>query len=172
MAKGLIHIYTGGGKGKTTAALGLAVRAAGRGKKVLWTSFLKDYASGEFYAALPFEVVRGEPVHQFWFTMTDGQKAAVAAEHSARLRALFERCGREDIDLLILDETLGSLSVGALQEDEVVALLQSKPERLEVVLTGRDPSPRLLGLADYVSEINPRKHPYDRGVPSREGIEF
>lgn len=172
MAKGLIHIYTGGGKGKTTAALGLAVRASGRGKKVLWTSFLKDYDSGEFLTALPFEVVRGEPVHQFWFTMTDEQKAAVAAEHSSRLQHLFDRCKREDVDLLILDETLGSLSVGALQEDEVVSLLQNKPEKLEVVLTGRDPSPRLVELANYVSEINPRKHPYDEGVPSREGIEF
>ena len=172
MAKGLIHIYTGGGKGKTTAALGLAVRASGRGKKVLWTSFLKDYDSGEFLINLPFEVVRGEPVHQFWFTMNDEQKAAVAAEHSARLRGLFDRCMREDVDLLILDETLGSLSVGALEEDQVVSLLESKPEKLEVVLTGRDPSPRLVDLADYVSEINPIKHPYDHGIPSREGIEF
>lgn len=172
MQKGLIHIYTGDGKGKTTAAFGLAMRASGRGKKVLWTSFLKDYDSGEFMHDLPFEVVRGEPVHKFWFTMTDDEKAAVRAEHTARLRGLFERCAQENTDLLILDETLGSLSVGALSEDDVAVLLQGKPEGLEVVLTGRSPSDRLAGLADYVSEIVPRKHPYDKGVPSREGIEY
>ena len=85
---------------------------------------------------------------------------------------LFERCAQENTDLLILDETLGSLSVGALSEDDVAVLLQGKPEGLEVVLTGRSPSDRLVGLADYVSEIVPRKHPYDKGVPSREGIEY
>lgn len=172
MQKGLIHIYTGDGKGKTTAAFGLAMRAAGRGKKVLWTSFLKDYNSGEFMNALPFEVVRGEPVTQFWFTMTDEQKEAVRREHTERLHSLFERCARENVDLLILDETLGSLSVGALSEEDVLAQLQKKPETLEVVLTGRSPSDRLVELADYVSELMPRKHPYDKGVPSREGIEF
>lgn len=172
MQKGLIHIYTGDGKGKTTAAFGLAMRAAGRGKKVLWTSFLKDYDSGEFMNTLPFEVVRGEPVTQFWFTMTDEQKDAVRREHTARLQSLFERCAREDVDLLILDETLGSLSVGALSEEDVLAALQGKPEKLEVVLTGRSPSDHLVEVADYVSELMPRKHPYDKGIPSREGIEF
>ena len=172
MQKGLIHIYTGDGKGKTTAAFGLAMRASGRGKKVLWTSFLKDYNSGEFMHELPFEVVRGEPVHKFWFTMTDDEKAAVRDEHTSRLRSLFERCTRESVDLLILDETLGSLSVGALSEDDVVSLLQSRPEGLEVVLTGRSPSERLVELADYVSELVPRKNPYDKGIPSREGIEY
>ncbi len=172
MQKGLIHIYTGEGKGKTTAALGLAVRASGRGKKVLWTSFLKDYDSGEFLHALPFEVMRGEPVHKFWFTMTPAEKSAVHAEHTDRLRRLFARCAREGVDLLILDETMGALSVGALTEDDVVAQLENRPEALEVVMTGRSPSERLIGLADYVSEIVPRKHPFDRGIPSREGIEF
>lgn len=172
MQKGLIHIYTGEGKGKTTAAFGLAMRASGRGKKVLWTSFLKDFDSGEFLHALPFEVVHGQPVHKFWFTMTDEEKAAVRAEHTDRLRSLFARCAAEAVDLLVLDETLGSLAVGALCEDDVLSLLRSRPESLEVVLTGRSPSPELAEMADYISEIVPRKHPFDRGIPSREGIEF
>ncbi len=172
MTRGLVHIYTGDGKGKTTCAVGLAVRAGGRGRKVLWTSFLKDYNSGEFMTELPFEVVRGEPVKKFWFAMTDEEKAAVKREHADRLDMIFARAAELDADLLMLDETLGALGVGALEEKQVVALLKSRPEKLEVVMTGRDPSNALVALADYVSEIRAVKHPYEDGVPAREGIEF
>lgn len=172
MQNGLIHIYTGEGKGKTTAAFGLAMRMSGRGRKLVWTSFLKDFDSGEFMHALPFPVERGVPVTKFWFLMTDEEKEAIRTEHRARLLGLFERAAREDLDALFLDETLGSLSVGALCEQDVLDCLKNKPEKLEVILTGRAPSLALMDAADYVSELRPLKHPYEKGVPAREGIEF
>jgi len=170
MQQGLIHLYTGDGKGKTTAALGLCLRAAGRGLRVLWTSFLKNGRSGELRNP-PFSVVLGKPVEQFWFTMTDGQKAEVRREHDARLQEVFSRAAAENADLLVLDEAVGAIAVGALSEDLLVTLLAGRPKGLEVVLTGRGPSERLLLLADYVTEMRKVKHPYDRGQGARIGIE-
>ncbi|MDD3193547.1 MAG: cob(I)yrinic acid a,c-diamide adenosyltransferase [Oscillospiraceae bacterium] len=168
---GLIHIYCGDGKGKTTAAVGLCVRATGRGHKCLWTSFLKDYDSGEFMGNLPFTLYKGEPVRQFVFTMTEEQKLATANEHTERLKRVFEKAAAENFDLLVLDESVASCNLNLIPVGLLVQLLQEKPDHLEVILTGRDPHPELVALADYISEIQPVKHPYNRGVPSREGIE-
>ncbi len=170
-AFGLIHIYCGDGKGKTTAAVGLCVRASGRGNKCLWTSFLKDYDSGEFFGQLPFTLYRGEPVRQFVFTMTEEQKQATAQEHTKRLQAVFDKAAAEGFGLLVLDESIASCNLGLIPLELLVQLLKEKPAGLEVVLTGRDPKPELVELAHYVSEIRPLKHPYDSGIPSREGIE-
>lgn len=169
---GLIHIYTGTGKGKTTAALGLAVRASGRGNKVLWTSFLKDYDSGEFLLGLPFEVFRGEPVTKFVFSMTEDEKKATREEHEARLKAIFDKAAAEKYDMIVLDETLGALAMGMLGEELVLELLAKKPAELEVVLTGRDPSEKMKDACDYLSEITAVKHPYEKGVPARIGVEW
>ena len=168
---GLIHIYCGDGKGKTTAAVGLCVRASGRGKKCLWTSFLKDYDSGEFLGKPPFNLYLGEPVQQFVFTMSEEQKKAVAEEHTNRLRDVFQKASDEGYDLLVLDESIASCNLNLIPVQRLVQLLREKPSRLEVVLTGRDPASELVELAHYVSEIHPVKHPYDTGIPSREGIE-
>ena len=105
---GLIHIYCGDGKGKTTAAVGLCVRAQGRGRKCLWTSFLKDYDSGEFIGQTPFTLYQGEPVRQFVFTMTEEQKQATANEHTPRLKTVFAKAAQEGFDLLVLDEVIAS----------------------------------------------------------------
>lgn len=168
---GLIHIYCGDGKGKTTAAVGLCVRAKGRGRKCLWTSFLKDYDSGEFFGDMPFTLYQGEPVRQFVFTMTDEQKNATATEHTNRIKKLFEIAKAESYDLLVLDEAIASCNLGLIPIDLLVKLLREKPDHLEVVLTGRDPAPELVDIANYISEIRPMKHPYEAGIPRREGIE-
>lgn len=168
---GLIHIYCGDGKGKTSAAVGLCVRASGRGKKCLWTSFLKDYDSGEFMEQPPFTLYRGEPVRQFVFTMTEEQKQATAKEHTDRLKAVFQKASDEGYDLLVLDESIASCNLDLISTELLLQLLREKPVHLEVVLTGRDPKAELVELAHYVSEIHPIKHPYDAGIPSREGIE-
>ncbi|MBQ9534901.1 MAG: cob(I)yrinic acid a,c-diamide adenosyltransferase [Clostridia bacterium] len=172
MDKGLIHIYTGEGKGKTTAALGLSLRACGRGRHVLWTSFLKDYDSGEFMLPPPFEVHRGEPVRKFFFAMSEEEKAQVRAEHNARARELFRRAAAEGVDLLVLDEAFGAISVGALDAELLAELLQARPQKLEVVMTGRGADGRLVEMADYITEMRPLRHPFDSGVPAREGVEF
>ncbi|HBA62413.1 MAG TPA: cob(I)yrinic acid a,c-diamide adenosyltransferase [Lachnospiraceae bacterium] len=168
---GLIHIYCGDGKGKTTSAVGLCVRACGRERKCLWTSFLKDYDSGEFMGEKPFTLYEGEPVRQFVFTMTEEQKQATAKEHTDRLCAVFHKASEEKYDLLVLDEVIASCNLNLIPVELLVKLLQEKPAQLEVVMTGRDPRPELVELADYVSEIHPVKHPYDKGIASREGIE-
>ncbi len=168
---GLIHIYCGDGKGKTTAAVGLCVRASGRGKKCLWTSFLKDYDSGEFLGNPPFTLYMGKPVRQFVFTMTEEQKKVVSEEHTNRLKAVFQKATDEGFDLLVLDEAIASCNLNLIPIQLLSQLLREKPAQLEVVLTGRDPCAELVDLAHYVSEIHPIKHPYDAGIPSREGIE-
>lgn len=171
MENALIHIYTGDGKGKTTAAVGLCYRAAQRGFKVMLTSFLKDFDSGEYMGTSSFEIYRGTPVTKFWFAMSDAEKDSVKSEHKARLTGIFERAVSGGYDLIALDEIIGSIAVGAVNESDLLELLNRKPATLEVVLTGRDPSPALCEIADYISEIKAVKHPYDKGVMARVGIE-
>ena len=170
---GLIHIYCGDGKGKTTAALGLAVRAAGSGKKVLLLQFFKDGKSSEFNvlkSVQGIEVVPQTRSFGFSWTLTDSEKAEAKAYYSGLLEDAFTRakgCG-----LLVLDEAMSACTTGMIDEDRLLELLRQKPEELEVVMTGRDPSAALLEAADYVTEMCKRKHPFENGVPARRGIEF
>ena len=171
---GLIHIYCGDGKGKTTASLGLAVRCSGHGNKVLIVQFLKSRPTGELQslALLPnIELMRGKETKKFTFQMNAEEKAQVLSEHLALFDRVKEKCTQEHIDLLIMDEVIGACNTGVFALDELVEFLKNKPAELEVVLTGRNPAPELVELADYVSEICKRKHPYEKGIPARTGIE-
>jgi len=172
MVKGMVHVYCGDGKGKTTAALGLAMRASGRGRRVLWTSFLKDYESGEFLGSMPFALFPGEPVAKFVFEMTREEQNSVAAEHRSRLMRAFELAAEGGFDMLVLDEGITACTLGLVGVDLIVSSLKKRPHKLEVVLTGRDPDPRIIEAADYVSRIEVVKHPFSRGVAAREGIEI
>ncbi len=170
---GLIHIYCGDGKGKTTASAGLAVRARGRGLNVLLTQFLKSGTSGELepLRSLGVEIISGSYSQKFVFMMNDEEKAETRRLCESQFHEATAR-SREGIDLLILDEVMGAIATGMLEEQEVIGFLQAKPPNLEVVLTGRDPSQALIDLADYVSEVVMRKHPYETsGLIGRVGIE-
>ena len=171
MQNALIHIYTGDGKGKTTALVGLCFRCSGRGFKVGMTSFLKDFDSGEYLQPTPYTVFKGTPVKKFWFMMTDEEKAAVKKEHTERLFEIFRIAKEENYDLIALDEVLGSIAVGALNEQDVIKCLKETPDTLEVAISGRDPSAAMVELADYVSEIKAVKHPFEKGIGARVGIE-
>ena len=174
MNQGLIHIYCGDGKGKTTAALGLLLRALGRGKKAVFCQFLKSDDSGERRALQAFANVTLTPCPKtirFVFQMNEEEKRA-AAEDCLRTFRDAVRLSLAGCELLVLDEAFGAVSTGLLKKDELLSFLRSKPRELEVVLTGRDPGAEFLELADYISHIEKRKHPFDRGCAAREGIEY
>ena len=184
--RGLIHIYCGDGKGKTTAALGLALRAAGRGKRVVIARFLKNDDSGEIGPLSRLGGVTLIPCRRsfgFTWNMTPEERAEAAAyyggllEEAWKLACPKEGSGREasrgeGADLLILDEALGACSQGMISEKRLLELLDERPEELEVVLTGRNPSEALLARGDYVTRMEAVRHPYEKGIGAREGVEY
>lgn len=176
MDKGLIHIYCGDGKGKTTAAMGLAIRAAGREKKVFITQFLKSGKSGELVSLEKLNdyitFLPGKPVNKFVWNMNDEEKMEAKKEHTARFKEIIDIIKSEEYDLLILDEMIATINNGFVELNEVIEFLKSKPETLEVVMTGRDPKEELIKLANYVTEMKCIKHPFEEGIPSRVGIEL
>ncbi len=170
---GLVHLYCGDGKGKTTAAIGLAVRAAGRGLRVLLFQFLKDSDTGELLPLqkLGVQVLPGVEKAVFTFRMTDAQKAQSRQFHDNRLRECISLCQRGEVDLLILDEAVGAYDKDLLDRELLLTFLDNRPKGLEVVLTGRNPAPELLSRADYITEMRAVRHPFEQGISARTGIE-
>ncbi len=171
-SKGCIHIYCGDGKGKTTAAIGLGVRAAGNGLKVLVIQFLKAGTSGEIniLQSIPgVEVLKGPDKMKFTNDMSPKEKQQAAKDNIAKFE--YMRDIVSDYDVVILDEILYAISADMFPETMLLEFLENKNGRLEVVLTGQKPGKKLMWIADYVSEIKKIKHPYDKGVKSRRGIE-
>lgn len=172
--QGLIHLYCGDGKGKTTAAVGLSVRAAGAGKRVLFAQFLKDGSSSELNilrALQNVEVACCEQNFGFFKSMDGQTKAAARLAYTALLEETLQKSA-DGVALLVLDEAVAACNHGLIEEARLLDFLHHKPEDLEVVLTGRDPSQRLLDAADYVTEMRKCKHPFDRGIAARRGVEF
>ncbi|BBF44573.1 cob(I)alamin adenosyltransferase [Lachnospiraceae bacterium KM106-2] len=173
--RGLIHVYCGDGKGKTTVSVGLSIRAAGRGKKVLYANFLKTDDSGEIIIMDQIEnitVMRVEEEYGFIYTLSSEDKEKAIKFYSTRLERAIEMATKENYDVLVLDEILASYTLNVINRETLLQFLKNKPEHLEVILTGRDPAEDILEYADYVSEIQKVKHPFDKGVPAREGIEY
>ena len=171
--KGLVHIYCGDGKGKTTTSVGLTVRAAGSGKKVLFYQFLKDNSSSErnILEKVPgITLVRGREMQKFTFQMNEQELDELRIYNNEMLDKLFEMA--KDYDMLVMDESVYAIKSNLLDEEKLITHLEEKPVGLEVVLAGRNPSQKLMDHADYVSEIQKVKHPFDQGVSSRVGIEL
>jgi len=178
MKRGLVHIYTGDGKGKTTAAAGLAVRAAGFGLKVLFVQFFKEDSapSGEksFFRNLASEtvtVLRSNCRHPF-FTAGKTDEKAVTEAICATFEKVRQIVSEGGLDLLVLDEVISVLRGGWIPLEEFIDFVESRPSGLEVVLTGRDAPPELVRLADYVTEMLKIKHPFDEGINARRGVDF
>ena len=172
---GCIHIYYGNGKGKTTCSVGLAVRAAGSGKKVLFIQFMKTGKSSEIkmIETLPgIKVMEAPRMKKFSFMMNDEEKKEMLEADNEVLQEIRDKVSSGEYDLLVMDETLGSCHKGFLDERLLIDFLKNKPEHLEVVMTGRHPDDTLLKMADYVTEMHKVKHPYDQGINARRGIEF
>ncbi|MDO5707096.1 MAG: cob(I)yrinic acid a,c-diamide adenosyltransferase [Andreesenia angusta] len=172
---GLIQIYTGDGKGKTTAAIGQGIRAAGNDLDVYMVQFLKTFFTGELHILDRidnFEVFRFESEKNFFWNLTEREKK-VLQEETDKAICFIEEVIREDkCDVLILDEIFGSLHNGLIDENRILELLKSKPKTMEIILTGRKAPQSFIEIADYVSEIKMRKHPFTEGINSRKGIEY
>lgn len=171
---GLIHIYCGDGKGKTTAAVGLSVRAAGAGKRVLFAQFFKDGSSSEIKILEQLPQVQTDICkthYGFYKRMDEVERGQARRDYTALLEDVLEKA-RDAADLLVLDEVISACNHGMVPENRLLEFLEGKPKNLEVVLTGRGPSQALVAMADYVTEMKKEKHPFDRGIPARKGIEF
>ncbi|MCI5752764.1 MAG: cob(I)yrinic acid a,c-diamide adenosyltransferase [Oscillospiraceae bacterium] len=169
------HIYCGDGKGKTTAALGLAVRAAGAGLRVHIVQILKGSPSSELESLklLPnITVERLDKNYGFFSAMSDEDKRSVTERHDEMLRDAFRKMSDGDVDMLIIDELFAGYNYGLLDTALADRIVFERPDSCELVLTGRDPSERYLAAADYISEIKAVRHPYEKGLKARKGIEY
>jgi cob(I)alamin adenosyltransferase len=174
---GLTLVFTGNGKGKTTAAVGLTVRAAGNRMRVFFLQFIKgQWKTGER------EILRGLPgvdleVTGRGFTIEGLRNPRIPLEDHAAAAAhgwsVAQQIVREgDYDMVVLDEILGAVHAGLVPLDELLDMVRTRPPLLHLVLTGRNAPPQLVELADLVSEIQPVKHPFQQGIKAQRGIEF
>lgn len=173
--KGLVHIYCGEGKGKTTAAIGLGLRASGCGYKVFMLQFLKSSNCSEHTAIRQlsnFTISNVDESIKFVFQLTESEKAQLAIRSSQKLQQAFEMLKNKAADMLILDEVLGAIECGILDQNQLLHLIKERPFGSEIVLTGRAAQNQLIEIADYVSSIEKVKHPYDKGMKARKGIEW
>lgn len=171
----MIHIYYGDGKGKTTAAIGLAVRAAGSRMKVLFVQFLKTEFSGERHTLSHTEniTLTFAPVElKFTYDMDEAEKQKAAALFHKIFDDAVTTVLTQKYDMIVLDEIFSAVEAGMISEHEVYEFVSNAPKNLEVVMTGHNPPERILELADYITEMKKIKHPYDKGVQARFGIEF
>lgn len=167
----MVHIYCGDGKGKTTAAMGLALRMAGAGNRVVVGQFFKDGSSSEI---TPLESLPGLSVHHCdtvkgrFVNLSAEDRLTARRDYTAFLRVLLAM----DCDCLVLDEAVSACNHGVIPESEVAAYLRHWGIAREIVLTGRNPSAALLDCADYITEMVKRRHPFDSGIPARFGVEY
>lgn len=179
MDKGLIHLYYGEGKGKTTAAIGLAMRMAGYGKRVLFVQFLKDDKSGEVAVLknIP-EISYFSDCNMpkgFYHNMNEEQKQALCISQQKlfdNMKQYLSTMPLDEMGLLVLDELTYVYAWGILDREDILSFLKNKPEKLEIVITGRNPESELLDLADYITEMKMEKHLFSKEIPARKGIEY
>lgn len=172
---GCLHLYCGDGKGKTTAAVGLALRALGQGKRVLFVSLMKGTPSGELKVleSLPgCRVLYGKQDARFSFQMDDRKKRETRDRQNQILREVGKRVENGEYDMVVLDELCSALSEDLLDRDLADRLLAQCRGNVELVVTGRNPPQAYRDQADYLSEIRAVRHPYEKGLPARRGIEW
>lgn len=172
---GLIHIYCGDGKGKTTAAMGLALRAAGSGMKVYIVQLLKGADTSELASLklIPnITAARCDKNYGFTFSMTEENMRLMTECHNKLLSDAEAAAKSGEYGMLIIDEFNAAYEYGYLDRRLADRIVLQKPEALELVLTGRDPQQKFIDAADYVSEIKAVKHPFDKGITARKGIEY
>lgn len=176
LKKGCVQIYTGPGKGKTTAAIGLGIRAVGSGLKVDMVQLLKCSDCGELHSLCKFDpdfkIHRFEKPRGFFWTLSDEEKQELKED----VKEGFEYCKKAahdgSCDVLIIDEMMGALNNKLLNVDEVVDFIKNKPDEIEIVMTGRDVPQEIADVADLITEMKDVKHYFENGVQARKGIEY
>ena len=168
----MVHLYVGDGKGKTTAAVGLAVRMAGSGGQVLFCQFLKNGRSSEINA-LEFvpnlQLFLPKQFFGFTFRMDAGTKERARRYYQDYFKELKDQAGV--YDMLVLDEAVDACNAGLLEEAGLVDFLRQLGQKKEIVLTGRNPSEELKSQAAYHTVMQKVRHPYDNGILARDGVE-
>lgn len=166
----ILHIYHGNGKGKTTSAVGLSIRASGAGLKVVFLQFLKNGNSSEIKILEKTENIKVlfcDVCDKFTFQMNSAEKSIVTERHNFMINQAFS----EKADMVILDEFLDAYNKNMIDKKISEKLILDNTA-MEIILTGRNPAEIFLEKADYISEINAIKHPYERGITARKGIEY
>jgi len=177
LKKGLTIIFTGDGKGKTTASLGMALRASGQEKKVLLVQFIKnfkDYGELKFVKKFPQTNIKIKSFGQGYVGIRGDKKPKEVHIEAAKNALEFakEKIKSKKYFMVILDEVNVALNLKLLKVEEIIGLMKSKPENLHLVLTGRNAPKKILQLADLVTEMREIKHPFKKGILAQEGIEF
>lgn len=173
--QGLVHIYCGNGKGKTTAAMGLALRALGQGNQVVIVQFLKKRATGEIKILEQMERIhlfRGKAGDHFTSAMTPEEKKSTKEIHEKNFASAQQLIASGKCDILVLDEILDAVAKDMFEEERLCSFLKHRPSSLEVILTGREASSAVRKYADYITRMEKERHPFDRGISAREGIEY
>ncbi len=175
MKKGYVQVYTGDGKGKTTAALGLGLRAAGRGFKVIMFQFLKGAYSGELDSTPllggRFTIIRLGETNKFFGALNEQERKELKEKLQEELKQVESILKSENCDILILDEIMAAVHGELITVGQVCELIDARPSGMELVLTGRRAPQAVINRADLVSEMRCVKHYMDKGVPARAGIE-
>ena len=170
---GLVHLYCGDGKGKTTASIGLAIRAAGSGMKILFAQFLKDCTSCELNIIknIPnFTVLCSQKNFDFYTLLSDTEKLHAKNEYISifnQVKSIYK-----NYDMIILDEIIHAVNLNIISTQELLDFIDNAKDKSETILTGRNPTFIISEACDYVSEIFNMKHPYEQGIIARKGIEY
>lgn len=171
----MLHIYYGNGKGKTTAAVGLAVRASGAGLKTGFFQFLKNGSSSEIAvlkSIVNIDVICCDKCTKFTYSMNEQELNDVTLQHTEMLKKAAVLLTNNDVDLLVLDEFLDACNKKLIDTEFADYFIENVISKGEVVMTGRAPTDKLKEAADYLTEMKAIKHPYNNGVSARKGIEY
>ncbi|MEE1010246.1 MAG: cob(I)yrinic acid a,c-diamide adenosyltransferase [Agathobacter sp.] len=175
MDNSLMHLYCGNGKGKTTAAVGLCIRAAGTGKRVLFSQFMKGQETGEvgILESVPnITVVRSKKEFPFYQNMTEEEKICLTNIHNEIIENIIESIDKKLLDIVVLDELTYPYNWNLINRDLVNNFISNYKGKVEIIITGRNPDKFMVDLADYITEMKCVRHPFDKGVVAREGIEY
>lgn len=173
--KGLVHLYCGDGKGKTTAAAGLALRGAGAGMKVVFVQFLKGSGSGEIDMFRKIEnvtVIRNYKDMGFVSGMSPDEIEELRRMHNKSIDSAMELVHNGQCDMLILDEVCAAYKLNVLDRNRIDDIIDNRPDSMELVMTGRDPERKLIDSADYITEMKMLRHPFEKNIKARKGIEY